>query len=70
MTPETSQQRQQQYIDVREIHPDYTQVPCRDCDALVWVQQSFAYHHDEAFCSEHAPEISVLKGRRHVEVRL
>lgn len=43
------------YVDVREIHPEYTTVPCRECDRTIWVDRSFTHHHDEAFCHEHSP---------------
>ena len=44
------------YIDARDIHPDFTTIPCQECDAGFHVHNSFAYNHDTWYCPECLPE--------------
>jgi len=59
------------YVDIREQHPDYTTIPCIKCDGALYVQRSFAYNHDEWYCSDCKPEeLRDVGGGCHVEVNL
>jgi len=49
------------YVDVRELHPQYEQVGCKYCDATMWAHASFTYNHDEGICrdcSDYDPVVS------------
>lgn len=44
------------YVDIREIHPDYTTIPCMECDGSLFVPLSFAFCNDEWYCSDCEPQ--------------
>ena len=45
------------YVDIREIHPDYQKAPCRyeDCDAEEWVPTRALINRDYTVCDECSP---------------
>lgn len=44
------------YVDVREIHPEFTTIPCMVCDNPFYVSQRFAYNHETWYCDNCLPE--------------
>lgn len=57
-----------EYVDAREIHPEYTTVPCRECDADVIVSNRFAHNNDDWYCRDCKPERLTDVVTHHVEV--
>lgn len=45
-----------QYIDLRELSPEYTTIPCMECDEKFYVRNGFAYNHDTWYCDDCLPE--------------
>lgn len=44
------------YVDVREIHPEFTTIPCMECDEHFYVTERFAHHHETWYCDSCLPE--------------
>ena len=60
-----------EYVDVREIHPGYTTIPCMECSGQFHVQNRFAYNHDTWYCEDCKPDrLKNLGTGPHVTVRL
>lgn len=43
------------YVDARELHPEYTTVPCQDCEESVRVAWDHRHSHNRAFCEGCGP---------------
>ena len=76
MSDDARQSRRiEQYTDIREMHPEWTKIPCRVCGEKFFVQKSFAYNHDDWYCDECKPEelkeaVRSVLPRNKVTVRL
>ncbi|MFB1066458.1 hypothetical protein [Natrinema sp. H-ect4] len=51
-----SDDRLEEYVDIRGIHPGYTTIPCKECEGDFYVQNSFAFNHDTWYCDDCKPE--------------
>lgn len=57
------------YVDVRELLPGYKTVPCEECDAEIYVTQSFS--RETWYCREHTPvDVDMTHVYDEPEVRL
>ncbi|WP_135852627.1 hypothetical protein [Halorussus salinus] len=57
-----------EYVDVRELHPDYQRAPCRidGCPRSKLVPASALVNREYTLCEEHAPDVDGLLGPRGV----
>jgi len=59
------------YVDARDLSPEHTTIPCKECGESFYVTASFAYNHDEWYCRACKPDhLAEIHGTRSRVVRL